>query len=371
MEKLSSPERLDVMMQITSPGGWVALIALGVIIVSLVVWSVVGSISIKVDGKGMLIRGGAVLDVTSIGSGRISSIVVKPGDTIEEGQVVARLGQPDLELKIANAKEQLASLSGQGATQRAAQSGIQVRLQRQAQELRDKIATQEQMVAKGLLTKTQLMQTRQELTATETQIAQGQMTEAGLGNRADDVRRQLRELEGQLSSSTEVKSPYAGRVLDVMASVGDLISAGSRLLSLEQTNQPIKAIIYIPATDGKKVRPGMEAFISPSTVQSAEYGFMIGEVKEVSDFPMTREGLLRVLRNEKLVETLTGNIAPIEIQASLIPDPLTPSGFKWSSSKGPPMKVFSGTICTASVQVETKKPIAYVLPIMKKAVGMS
>ena len=75
--------------------------------------------------------------------------------------------------------------------------------------------------------------------------------------------------------------------------------------------------------------------------------------------------------SKQMIQELTGKSAPIEVRVKLIPDPSTPSGFKWSSSEGPPMKVFSGTICSGNVTVETKKPISYVLPLMRKTVGVS
>lgn len=371
MEKLSSPERLDVLMKVTSPGGWIALWAIGFLLLALAVWGVVGSIAIKVEGKGILIRGGTVLEVGSLGAGRISEILVKPGDVVKPGQVVATLSLPDLQQRIANTREEIASLTGQGVSQRAAQSAIQGRLQRQAAELREKISQQEKLAARGLITRNQVMATRQELTSTEMQLAQGQFTEAGMSNRLDDARRQLRELETQLATNAEVKSPYEGRVIELGVNPGDLVAAGTGVATLEPVREEIRVIIYIPAQEGKKVQPGMQAYIAPSTIQPEEYGFMLGEVKSVSDYPASPEALLRVLRNAALVETLTGRNAPIEITAALIPDPSTTSGFKWSSSSGPPMKVFSGTICSASVQVASKRPISYVLPIFKRAVGAS
>lgn len=371
LEKLSSPERLDVMMQVTSPMGWLALWTIGAVLAAVIVWSVVGSISIKVAGKGILIRGGSVLDLATTGSGRISEILVKPGDDVSEGQLVARVTQSDLMLRIQNVKEEIAALSGQGVEQQAAQSRITARYRQEADELRQKISVQQEMVAKGLLTKSALMATQQQLTATEQQIAQGEMSSAGRMNRVDDLRRQLRQLDNQLASSSEVRSTYTGRVLEVATAPGDLVSAGQRLITLEASNAPIKAVIYIPAGEGKKVRPSMPAYISPSTVKAEEYGFMIGEVKAVSDYPMTPQGLEHVLRNPALVSELTGGTAPIEVNAALIPDSTTPSGFRWSSSKGPPVKIFSGTICSATITVETKRPISYVLPIFRKTIGIT
>lgn len=371
LEKLSSPERLDVMMQVTSPAGWLALSALGVLLFAVIVWSVVGNIAIKVQGNGILIRGGSVLDITAGGGGRIVEIAVKPGEDVAPGQVVARLDQPDLAVKIANAREEIQALAGEGEVQRAAQNRLLARYQQQAAELRRKIETQEQLVARGLLTRTQLMATQSELTSTEQQIASFRTGAAERSMRIDQVRRELRELESQMTLLTEVRSPYAGRVLEVAANVGDLISQGSRLLTVEDTAQDIRAVIFIPAAEGKKVQAGMRAYISPSTVRSEEYGFMLAEVKSVSDFPLTPEGLRRILRNEALVAELSGRSAPIEVTAALIPDEKTASGFRWSSSQGPPFQVFSGTVCSASVEVDSRRPIGYVLPIVKRAVGAS
>ncbi|RLE26115.1 MAG: NHLP bacteriocin system secretion protein, partial [Acidobacteria bacterium] len=87
LEKLASPERLDEMMQITSPIGWLAMIAVGCGLVALVIWSVVGTISIKVTGKGMLIRGGVVFDIASTTEGTLAEVLVKPGDHIVKDEV--------------------------------------------------------------------------------------------------------------------------------------------------------------------------------------------------------------------------------------------------------------------------------------------
>ncbi len=370
LEKLASPERLDVMMQVTSPAAWLALAALGAILLVLIIWSVIGSISIKVNGKGILIRGEAVLDVTSGAYGRLAELLVDENEVVKRGDVVARLFQPELDEKIRNKRSELEGLIQQAESYRRDQGRIVSRLQSQAEELRQKIVTQQDAVARGLLTNATLLGTKQQLTSTEQQIAQIRATLGERQTRIDNVRREISEMESQLGSKTEVASPYTGRVLEVTASVGDLIDQGSRLVTLEAFEEPIGAVIFIPAADGKKVRPGMRAQISPSTVKAEEWGFIIGEVESVSDYPVTPEGLRKVLRNDQLVSDLTGKSAPIEVEVTLIEDSETESGFKWSSSKGPPMKVFSGTVCTANVTVEKKKPISYVLPILRSTVGL-
>ena len=80
-------------------------------------------------------------------------------------------------------------------------------------------------------------------------------------------REALGKLESQLESSSEVKSPYDGRVVEVQATPGDMVGPGIRIVTLEAFEAPIEARIYINAGDGKKVKQGMEVLISPSTVK--------------------------------------------------------------------------------------------------------
>lgn len=369
LDKLSSPEQLDVMLQVTSPMGWISLLGLGIVLAFALVWSVVGRIPITVEGQGILIRGAEVSDVTAGAQGRISELTVKAGDKIEAGQVIARFDQPELQLKIENTKAQLSQIEGQNRALRSRGGSLLSQYQAQARELREKVAVQEGLVRKGILTKSTLMRTKEQLANTEQMITQNQMTQSGEELRVDDLKRQLKEMEGRLGSTMELKSPYAGRVLEVTVSPGSLVGPGQRVLTLEPLTGSLETVLYIPAGEGKKVRPGMAVRIAPSTVKPEEYGFLLGTVKTVSDFPVTPEGLRRVLRNDKLAEELIGKSAPIEVVATLAADAKTPSGFKWSSSQGPPIQIYSGTLSKGTVVVDDKRPISYVLPIVKKSLG--
>lgn len=371
LEKLSSPERLDELMQVTSPAAWLCLSAIGLALIAVIVWSVVGSISIKVRGMGILLRGEALHEVTSGAYGRVSEILVDENETVKRGEVVARLEQPELDEQIKSSREQLESLMEQAENERRSQRRILNRLEAQNRELQQTIKSQEVLVEKGLLTQAAVMPSRQQLTATEQEMARIKANLAEQQNRIESARHELDQLTSQHGLKSEVVCHFDGKVLEIAANIGDLMSPGNRILVLEAFSEPIDAVIFIPAADGKKVRPGMRAQIAPSTVRTEEWGFIIGEVSSVSDFPASPEALKKILRNEQLVSDLTGRSAPIEVVAKLLEDESTPSGFKWSSSQGPPVKVFSGTVCQASVTVERKRPISYVLPILRQAAGLS
>jgi len=168
--------------------------------------------------------------------------------------------------------------------------------------------------------------------------------------------------------NTKVVSAYAGRILEIKVDSGSLIERGTPILSLEVMDgglRDLEVVIYVPAAEGKRVRPGMDVQISPSTVEREVYGFMMGKVISVGEFPATRQGMLRVLGSEELVQALSGAGAPIEIRAHLMLDPQTPSGYAWSSSQGPPLQIDSGTFCTAWIKIRQQRPISLVLPAFK------
>jgi len=365
LEKLSSPERLDVMMQVTSPAAWLALAALGAVLLIVIVWGIFGSISMKVWGKGILMSGESMLTVTSGATGRVTEILVGPGETIIEGDVVARLNQSTLEQQIRTKEAELANLMSQAAVDSVEQANIVAGLEATAEGLRRRVKTQEGLLRQGTITERDLTNTKQELTNTEQQINQIRTTLAEGRNRIHSVKSELGLLRKQLEDSEVVRSPYTGTVVEVKKEIGDILAPGTSVITLEPFGA-IQAVIYVPAGEGKKVKAGMIAQISPSTVKTEEWGFMLGKVKFVSEFPVSPEGLKRRLRNEQLAQEFAGRSAQIEIEVELIPDEDTESGFKWSSSKGPPEKIFSGTPCNANVTVEKKKPISYVLPIFRR-----
>jgi HlyD family secretion protein len=97
---------------------------------------------------------------------------------------------------------------------------------------------------------------------------------------------------------------------------------------------------------------------------------MLARVRWVSSYPSSQQGIMQMLQNEKLVSTLTGSGPPIKVIADLMPDPSTPSGYKWSSGRGPDFEVKSGTLANVTITTEKRRPIALVIPALKKFLGV-
>src|SRR5246127_4017266 len=124
LERLSSPEQLDYLMSITSRAGGLAISAIGVILFLIVLWGFLGRVPDKVSGSGILIRGGAVYDVAAANDGFVTQVLVKPGDEVTSGQIVATMSQSELDLKIKTTELELKGLQAQDAdmTQRETKS---------------------------------------------------------------------------------------------------------------------------------------------------------------------------------------------------------------------------------------------------------
>ncbi len=55
LDKLRSPEKLDTMLPITTPITWLALLAVLMLLISVVLWSIFGAFTVKADGMGLII----------------------------------------------------------------------------------------------------------------------------------------------------------------------------------------------------------------------------------------------------------------------------------------------------------------------------
>ena len=409
LERLASPEQLDQLVRVTDLRGWVALAAGGLVLASAIVWGFAGRIPESVSGTGMLVKSGGIFQVTPTTGGRVVDIAVAVGEDVAEGQVVARVAQPELSDRVQAAKANLVALRADHADlvkfsahndslqqtyldqQRASIEQSRAAAEQSLAWLQERIVSQEQLVQQGLLTRSTLVATRQQADQTREKIAdaKGQLTQLdarrlALANEAHDKIRQsaariaeqeteLADLERQLRTGVEVVAPYSGRILEIMTDRGNVVAAGEPIMSVTLSGRAIKeleAVIFIPSVQGKRVRPGMTIQIAPSTVKQEEFGLMIGKVTYVSDFPATAKGMQRVLKNDKLAAALSGGDAPYEVHADLVPDANTVSKYKWTSSKGPPLRIQSGTLATANVEVAARRPLDMVIPLIRAYTGI-
>jgi HlyD family secretion protein len=406
LERLSSPEQLDQLLQVTDPKGWLALGALGTVILSALAWGVWGAIPTESTGEGILLRRGGVSDLVAPGAGQIEEVMVGVGDVIAKGQPVAVIRQEELQRQIADNRAKLADLRNE-LRERQRYSNEQERLRARdlAQQrdnlelsietleadlklLRQRLDDQEELLKDGLVTKQTVVATQQELNTKRDQLEAKRLELNGLESKRLESAQQLaqeletreralhdlelaaRELEARLKENREIRSPYAGRVLELLVDRGSVVSPGTAVLSLEVMSEDLMAVLFVPASDGKRVQPGMEVRVAPSTVKREEFGSMLGEVKEAAAFPASSRGMLRLLGNEALVNELMEAGPLIRVDVVLQQDRSTPTGYRWSSSRGPNLEISSGTLASGSVIVKEDRPISLLIPTLREKLGV-
>lgn len=405
LDRLSSPDQLDQMMQVTAPRGWVALLALFLLLCCAVFWGVFGSIPTKVMGQGILIKTGGVFDIPSLAGGVVRGVYFGPGDRVKKGQVVARLQQRELlsqveekRLLLHDQEEEYERVLEHGtkevqmekesiAQQRTNIENVMESLQAQIAWQEENRRNQEELVSEGLITRQQLLKTRSELDRTiherqrlENDLKKLKIRLLKIGEEKarsalailqniNDTRRKLHLLNEKFKESAKVVSPYTGRVIEAAVEEGMMINQGTPVLFVELTGKRIKnleAVLYFSEREGKKIKQGMKVQISPATVAKEEYGFLLGIVTDTADYPSTPQAMMKTLKNQNLVKSLAGEGAAISINADLIPTPYTTSGYKWSSPQGPPISLDTGTVCSATVTVSELRPIELIVPFFKR-----
>jgi HlyD family secretion protein len=406
LDRLSSPEQIDYLLQVTTVRGWIALLALCAALGAGLAWGLIGEMNTTVAGRGIISRPNGVDSEFAMAGGTVLDIAVKIGDTVRPGEVLAHVAQPDLVEKLKQAQSQITEAQRDrkmGMAQRADNDAakdlaIQKQIastQRQISDTLDQIRfakeqvpVDEQLVAKGLITKQTAITDRQKVSSLESnvqglqaQIAQLQANQVSMkndtaqfaldsANKINGLIENYGMLQRALRRASSVVAHHDGRVVEIPPYPGALVSPGDPIINIEPFRGSVEVIAYVPAQKAKQIRLGMEVHVSPAGVPSEEYGYMFGTVNYVGAFPATRPAILHAFENHTVVDLMTSGGPVIEVRVRLKRNPATPSGYAWSSHQGPPRQISSGSMCSVDVVTRKQHPIALLFPYLKKTLGL-
>jgi len=108
LDKLRSPDRLDKMFSITKSLDWMLIVAVMVFLFAVVLWSIFGAFTEKVDGMGLITDSAGVAVVTPLASGKLETLKVKTGDVVSEGDLLARVEQVERSMDTRLARNNMA-----------------------------------------------------------------------------------------------------------------------------------------------------------------------------------------------------------------------------------------------------------------------
>ena len=93
LDKMRSPEKLDTLLHITNPVGWMGLAAIMLLLAGVVLWSIMGAFTVKADGYGLIMDAGGVRKITAISTGQVENLYIAEGSSVRKNQQLVQLNQ--------------------------------------------------------------------------------------------------------------------------------------------------------------------------------------------------------------------------------------------------------------------------------------
>jgi HlyD family secretion protein len=402
---VQDPDQLDQVLRVVGSRHWMGFGIVSLVVLSALVWSIVSTAPVIVSGPGVLLSPAGVAAIHAGSTGHIDEILVRTGDAVQPGQPLATVRNPERLDRVQTAEEEAreaverhASLQEEFATQDRMLAEMTARigkayaerlekLEAQRDALERRLSGEQGLQREGLVSAVTVFTSQQQLAQLEHELAllENQAVQLSVQEEQQLARRQheLADLRIRVQSQVRraenlrrdherqrlILAEVAGVVAELVVDAGDPVSPGqtvARLLPLATATGPgrLTAIAYLPADAGKSVAAGMQARIDPATVKFELDGYLLGTVAAVAELPASREGLMRRLRNSVLVDEILRGGTTFEIEVHLLEDATTPSGYAWTSGRGPNLSIEPGT--PARVEVVTGR--AHVISLLFPAV---
>lgn len=321
LQRLRSPEQLDEAMKLSSPKGWIAVIAAFVLTLGVLGWSFWARIPVKIQGYGILIYSGRLTEISAETDAILKDTFVRGGQVVRKGQLLAVLKVPDL--------EETLQLTQAEYNELALQTDALSRMTHVSPSL-----------------------------AFERQF------------RLSDVKRRVTYLRDRLNALSHIRAPSDAIVMEVVAYPIASVNKGASLLILSPVGVATRDLvgsIFISALDGKHVKVGDRVELKIETARPEQHGYMIGRVRYVSILPATTQAVHSVLKIGDLATYIHKrfSVSPLYIEVEPVRERNTLSGYKWTGN-APKHQTLPGTLTTVQVIVDENRPIDYLFPIFER-----
>ncbi|MEV0634925.1 HlyD family efflux transporter periplasmic adaptor subunit [Streptomyces sp. NPDC050619] len=164
---------------------------------------------------------------------------------------------------------------------------------------------------------------------------------------------------------TVVRTVAAGRITALAATIGQIIQTGANVAAVEKVaraGDPLYATVYVPAENAASIPANAAVDLTVSSVPTQEYGVLRGHVKTVDRAAQSAQQIGAFLGDSQLGEQFTKDGRPVAVLVKLDKSSGTKSGYKWSSTDGPPFSLTSMTTAEGSIRLADQRPVDWLLP---------
>lgn len=242
------------------------------------------------------------IDIASKIPGRIDSVLVKRGQGVTKGQILAVMISPEIKAKYEQAQNAVMSakaiydMAENGARKQDIKAAQEMYLAAKAQfdfaeksfsrikslYAKNSISRQtyEETEAKYLGAKAQMLAAQQKSEMAK-EGARSEEIEAARGN-YERALAALKEVESYLSE-TSIKAPQSGEISNVIADPGEVIASGYPLITLLDLNDSW-LVFYVTEDKLPLIKMNKEFKIKIPALGKEEYLFKVSYISSVADF---------------------------------------------------------------------------------------
>jgi HlyD family secretion protein len=407
LARLSSPDRLAQRVSLISPRWWLALLALVLVLCVALLWAWHGRIATKVHGTGIFMEKSGLYNLVAGTDGVLERLDVVEGMIVSRGDVLGMIFEPMHEQELRRSRDRLESVQAEmedlsAATGRHRQERFAF-LDQVAADNAKYLAMMESVLDKlevfsyrlgglkgqGLITELESVRILQETMRASMDLSRKRLdslelevkrSDHDLGLLREFWERQQRLLDAEqdllarldrFAALSQITSPIGGMVVAVQKTAGDGVASGDVVAVLQPSaNGNLYVSAFVPAAQGKSVQPGQPVHVAPGHIAPQRWGYMVGEVADVGQYPTTLEQMTAVFKNPDLARMIQGNSAMMKVRVRLAASPDNQAGWSWTGKAPEDPRLSPGTLCTVFFITEQRAPITYVMPwVREKLLG--
>lgn len=395
----------DVISNVTSPWMWGVLLGITICLAAVIYWGFFGTLVDSVAGTGVVIRSQGITSITARTSGTIEYLDIKPGSVIIPNQILGRIYNPEVFFNIHKLQVEQRELQERTGKIQAGTDALFAKrkeadsrknklienlvslMEENRKRLHELAEMQRQLRDVGVASKVDYYNILSQNVSNENSVADTLITQLqDLYEQEESIWQQQEnhiKLQGELFAKqqevelvlksnqelTWLRSDNRGVVLELLKHAGDPVTNGESIAIVSSGGDHagnIRLLAYVPAADGKKIRPGMSVYFSPSALRAADYGYIKGIVASVSLFPVSCDSIRAELKNRDFAGTLTQEGAVMRVEVDFIPSDQTRSGLQWTSRNGGGATVETGMVGSLIINTQFRRPVSYILPYLRE-----
>lgn len=360
-------------------------------------WSIFAKIPETTTSTGVLSKPFSIVSIPQPGQtgGTVSEVVVRIGDKVTKGQLIARYNFPDLNLQVKQAYESFKQ--GQSTYESQYESKIFKNLLEQqnvaVQSSKDYLNAANLVYKQGSISKSTVLSAQQSYEeAIQTKLQTVNSKSTSLSN-VQKLRDQLESAKETKSEFSRILSPVSGEIVSLFISSGDQSDPTGVVGQIdtreqEPKNADIKTrnaqngalgltfISYFSPSEAAKLKIGQIARILPSNVKPNTVGTLEGKVSSIGLLPVSQTQVSSLLGSQTLAQQLLANGNTTQVVISLQKSSKFASGYRWINGSGPPANSPNqfpriGILGSVSVVTEYAPPITIAIPALKRFFGIS